>query len=222
MGKIELEMNEYEPLREVVFASLRKAILEGILEPGERLMEIHLAGELGVSRTPVREAIHKLEQEGLVITYPRRGAVVAQITRKDLEDALEVRAALEELSVRKAAQCITPEQLGKLKKAAADFESCTKNGDVTASARADVAFHEILSEASGNQRLLSLLYNLRGQLYRYRMENLKDAASYAGLIAQHRQLCLAMEKQDGELAARTLREHIAAQKKSILEKIEKP
>ncbi len=222
MGKIELEMNEYEPLREVVFHSLRKAILEGILQPGERLMEIHLAGELGVSRTPVREAIHKLEQEGLVITYPRRGAVVAQITRKDLEDALEVRAALEELSVRKAAECITPQQLRALKRAAADFEMCTKSGDVTASAQADVAFHEIISEASGNQRLISLLYNLRGQLYRYRMENLKDPDSYAGLIAQHALLYEAMEKGDADLAARTLKEHIAAQKRSILEKIEKP
>ena len=77
-------INEYLPLREVVFNTLRDDILRGELEPGERLMEIHLAEKLGVSRTPVREAIRKLELEGLVKMIPRRGAVVAWITISDL------------------------------------------------------------------------------------------------------------------------------------------
>ena len=77
---IQLQMNEYLPLRDVVFQTLRQAILKGILQPGERLMEIHLAQKLGVSRTPVREAIRMLELEGLVIMVPRKGAIVAEIT----------------------------------------------------------------------------------------------------------------------------------------------
>ena len=84
MNEFHVDMNEYLPLRDVVFKTLRQAILTGELQPGERLMEITLANRLGVSRTPVREAIHKLEQEGLVIMMPRRGAQVAQITEKDL------------------------------------------------------------------------------------------------------------------------------------------
>ena len=96
----QIEMNEYLPLRDVVFNTLRQAILRGELQPGERLMEIQLAQRLGVSRTPVREAIRKLELEGLVLMIPRRGAEVAEITRQDLEDVLEVRAALEELAVK--------------------------------------------------------------------------------------------------------------------------
>ena len=98
----QIEMNEYLPLRDVVFNTLRQAILRGELQPGERLMEIQLAQRLGVSRTPVREAIRKLELEGLVLMIPRRGAEVAEITRQDLEDVLEVRAALEELAVKDA------------------------------------------------------------------------------------------------------------------------
>ena len=107
----EVNMNEYLPLRDVVFNTLRKAILRGELKPGERLMEIQLANKLGVSRTPIREAIRKLELEGLVLMIPRKGAEVAQITEKNMQDVLEVRKALEELSVQLACERITPEQV---------------------------------------------------------------------------------------------------------------
>ena len=96
-----VNMNEYLPLRDVVFNTLRQAILKGELKPGERLMEIALAEKLGVSRTPIREAMRKLEQEGLVVMIPRRGAQVANITEKDLNDVLEVRRRM--LRLRKPA-----------------------------------------------------------------------------------------------------------------------
>ena len=102
MNDFSVDMNEYLPLRDVVFNTLRKAILKGELKPGERLMEIALAERLGVSRTPVREAMRKLELEGLVVMIPRRGAQVANITEKDLNDVLEVRIALENLSIENA------------------------------------------------------------------------------------------------------------------------
>ena len=112
----EIRMDEYLPLRDVVFNTLRQAILKGELKPGERLMEIQLANKLGVSRTPVREAIRKLELEGLVLMIPRKGAEVAEITRQDMEDVLEVRTALEELAVKDACDHITDAQLSELKK----------------------------------------------------------------------------------------------------------
>lgn len=92
MDDLELNMNAYLPLRDVVFSTLREAILKGELKPGERLMELQLAEKMGVSRTPIREAIRMLEQEGLAVTIPRRGAQVAGMTEKDMEDALEIRA----------------------------------------------------------------------------------------------------------------------------------
>lgn len=124
----EVNMNEYLPLRDVVFNTLRKAILRGELKPGERLMEIQLANKLGVSRTPIREAIRKLELEGLVLMIPRKGAEVAQITEKNMQDVLEVRKALEELSVQLACERITPEQVEEMRNAAEDFRKVLKSG----------------------------------------------------------------------------------------------
>ena len=109
--KLEVTMDEYLPLRDVVFKTLRQAILRGELKPGERLMEIKLANKLGVSRTPIREAIRKLELEGLVLMIPRRGAEVAEITEKSLNDVLEVRKALEELAVQLACERMDEEGL---------------------------------------------------------------------------------------------------------------
>ena len=120
---LHLEMNEYLPLRDVVFNTLRQAILRGELKPGERLMEIALSQRLGVSRTPVREAIRMLEQEGLVIMIPRKGAEVAEITEKNMQDVLEVRKALEELSVQLACERITPEQVEDFLKENIDHEN---------------------------------------------------------------------------------------------------
>ena len=102
-----LNMDAYLPLRDVVFNTLREAILKGELKPGERLMELQLASKLGVSRTPIREAIRMLEQEGLAVTMPRKGAEVAKMTLKDMEDVLEVREALDELAAKIACKKIS-------------------------------------------------------------------------------------------------------------------
>lgn len=142
--KLEVTMDEYLPLRDVVFKTLRQAILRGELKPGERLMEIKLANKLGVSRTPIREAIRKLELEGLVLMIPRRGAEVAEITEKSLNDVLEVRKALEELAVQLACERMDEEGLEALKKAAKEFEESLGSEDVTRIAEADVAYHDII------------------------------------------------------------------------------
>ena len=108
-------MNEYLPLRDVVFNTLRQAIITGEFAPGERLMEISLANWLGVSRTPVREAIRKLELEGLVIMIPRKGAQVAKITEKNLRDVIEIRSALEEFAASLACERIEEKEETELK-----------------------------------------------------------------------------------------------------------
>lgn len=110
-------------------------------------MEIALSQRLGVSRTPVREAIRMLEQEGLVIMIPRKGAQVAEISEKDLKDVLEVRLGLEELAVRIACQRITEEELEELEQAVKEFEEAMKRDDLGALAAADVKVHEVSTEA---------------------------------------------------------------------------
>lgn len=211
----EVNMNEYLPLRDVVFNTLRKAILRGELKPGERLMEIQLANKLGVSRTPIREAIRKLELEGLVLMIPRKGAEVAQITEKNMQDVLEVRKALEELSVQLACERIMPEQVEEMKMAAEDFRKVLKSGDVTKIAEADVKFHDIIFAATNNQRLITLLNNLREQMYRFRVEYLKQKECYPQLLEEHDKLIALISGGEVEEACELMGCHIDNQASTV-------
>ena len=195
-SNFEATMNEYLPLRDVVFNTLRQAILKGELKPGERLMEIQLANKLGVSRTPIREAIRKLELEGLVLMIPRKGAEVAEITEKNMLDVLEVRKALEELAAQLACERITEEGLAELKAAAKEFEQVLKTNDVTKIAEADVKFHDVLYLSTDNQRLVTLLNNLREQMYRFRVEYLKKEEYHPLLLEEHKKIIEAIESHD--------------------------
>lgn len=209
--KLKVTINEYLPLRDVVFHTLRQAILRGELKPGERLMEIQLAGRLGVSRTPIREAIRKLELEGLVTMVPRKGAAVASITEKDLHDVLEVRCALEELAVELACRFITKEEIEQLKKALQEFIHSLTKKDITAIAEKDVAFHDVIFNATHNKRLIQLLNNLREQMYRYRLEYLKDSSSHAVLVKEHEAIIHNLEQRDIAAAKKNIRSHISNQ-----------
>ena len=204
----EVNMNEYLPLRDVVFNTLRQAILRGELKPGERLMVIQLANKLGVSRTPIREAIRKLELEGLVLMVPRKGAEVAEITEKNLMDVLEVRKALEELAVELACDRISQGQIEEMKVAAKEFQQVLKSGDVTKIAEADVKFHDIIFSATDNQRLISLLNNLREQMYRFRVEHLKKKECYPKLMEEHELIIEMIEKRRKKEACEIIGKHI--------------
>ena len=215
----QIQMNEFLPLRDVVFNTLRQAILTGELKPGERLMEIHLADKLGVSRTPIREAIRKLELEGLVTMIPRRGAEVAQITEKSMNDVLEVRRALDAFCVELACDRITEEGLTALRDACGQFETAVKTKDTKKIAHADVALHDIIVQATGNQRLIQLVHNLSEQMYRYRFEYIKDTSQHEMLVEEHRIIYESILKKDKETAAQAARTHIDNQEKAIIRQI---
>ena len=210
---------QYMPLRDVVFHTLRRGIMQGDLKPGERLMEIKLANRLGVSRTPIREAIRMLELEGLVVMIPRKGAQVAEITEKDLKDVLEVRMGLEELAVKFACQRITEEQLDNLYHASRKFEEAVKREDLTELAQADVDFHDLIYKATGNERLVRLLNNIREQMYRYRVEYLKDEEIRGSLVQEHDTLLEKLSQRDLEGAKQVTQSHIERQQAYILETI---
>ena len=224
MGKeIHATINEYLPLRDVVFQTLRQAILYGDLKPGERLMEVHLAERLGVSRTPIREAIRKLELEGLVVMIPRRGAVVASITEKDLKDVLEVRRTLEILACEVACERITPELLKELKTAGEEFGCLKETEDVNRLAEADVRFHEIIYAATGNDRLIHILNNLREQMYRYRVEYLKNDDIYPVLVEEHKKIYEGLKHKDKKMVVELVGCHVVNQEimvKNIIHKQE--
>lgn len=214
-----MQMNEFLPLRDVVFNTLRQAILTGELKPGERLMEIHLADKLGVSRTPIREAIRKLELEGLVTMIPRKGAEVARITEKSMNDVLEVRRAMDALCAELACERITDEETEQLRQACVVFETAVKTRDVKKIAQADVELHDIIVKATGNQRLVQLINNLSEQMYRYRFEYIKDTSQHQRLIEEHRVIYESILKKDRETASQAARVHIDNQKKAIIAQI---
>ncbi len=213
--KLELHMDSYLPLRDVVFQTLRTAILKGDLHPGERLMELQLADKLGVSRTPIREAIRMLEREGLAVTIPRKGAEVARMTQKDMEDVLQIRMALEELAVTLACQNIVPSRLHELHIAMEEFADKTRKGDLAMIAKADVNFHDILYNSSDNPKLISMLNNLREQMYRYRVEYLKRPEVYPLLMEEHHNLYDALKNKDIEKAKECTRKHLINQAEMV-------
>ena len=148
-------LDGYKPLRDVVFETLRDAIIKQVLKPGERLMEIQLADEMGVSRTPVREAIRKLELEGLVVMVPRKGAYVAGVSMKDIHEVYEVRAALEMLAVSLAAERITDEELDALERQVLRESEAEANADEHSLVWADeVAGIAFCLEATENEETM--------------------------------------------------------------------
>ena len=215
-----VNMNEYLPLRDVVFNTLRQAILRGELKPGERLMEIQLANKLGVSRTPIREAIRKLELEGLVLMIPRKGAEVAEITEKNMRDVLEVRKALEELAVQLACEKITQEELEELEQAGENFKKVLKRSkDITEVAEADVRFHDVIYMATDNQKLIHLLNKLREQMYRYRVEYLKNPDVHEQLIQEHEEIVYHIKRREKVEATAVTCQHIDNQVSAVTDKI---
>ena len=213
--------NDYLPLRDVVFNTLRTSILTGELKPGERLMEIHLADKLGVSRTPIREAIRKLELEGLVVMIPRKGAEVAKITVRDLKDALEVRMAIDSLSVKLACERLDENDKTEIKQACVAFREAVKSKNVQAIVEGDERFHNTIYRASKNQKLITIAMNLREQVYRYRFEYVKDFSYHENLIREHDQITEAILKGDVETAQKIMKEHIYNQEQIVIRNLQK-
>lgn len=217
--ELKVNMNEYLPLRDVVFNTLRQAILKGELEPGERLMEIQLAERLGVSRTPIREAIRKLELEGLVLMIPRKGAEVAKISEKSLRDVLEVRRSLEELAIELACARMDEEDIRNLEQARDAFCAAVRQGDAMTIAESDEHFHDIIYNGTGNTRLVQILNNLREQMYRYRLEYIKDEDKRQILLVEHDQIFKAIRDRHVAEAKAAAREHIDNQEITVSKNI---
>lgn len=162
-----IKLDSYKPLRELVCENIRQAIIDGTFSPGERLMEIQLADEMGVSRTPVREAIRKLELEGFVVMIPRRGTYVADISIKDINEVYEIRTSLDVLAAGLAAERINDDELETLQRLLVEIGQHIEENNMDKIVEVDIAFHDVLYQASRNERLRNIINNLREQIYSY-------------------------------------------------------
>ncbi len=213
---LELKLDNYKPLREVVFESVRGAIISGVLKPGERLMEVQLAEKLGVSRTPIREAIRKLELEGLVIMMPRKGAYVADLSLKDITDVLEIRAALEGLASGLAALRITDEEIEELELTAVQFHQAIEADDFDMIVQKDIEFHDRIFKAARNEKLLQITNNLREQVQRFRIMYINKSNKSKDLAKEHYEIAEAISKRNIDMAERIAKRHIENAEKYIL------
>ena len=184
-------------------------------------MESQLAGELGVSRTPVREAIRKLELEGFVVMIPRKGAYVAGISVKDIADVFEVRAALEALATVLAAERITEEELEELERILVRKAEIIEQQEIKLFIESDKKFHEILYRASRNQRLIQILTNLQDEVHRFRSVSLTSPGRMPEALDEHRKVVEALGDRDIARAEALAWEHIENAENSLMEAVRK-
>lgn len=202
-------------IREQVQNYLTKSILEGRIAPGARLVETQVAQELGVSRTPVREALQILESEGLLEGSSGIGYCVRAISRNEVAELCEIRVANETLAALWAMERITPEELRALEESLDRAEAEIRGGSSESLAERIWDFHEILAAASGSEHLYEVCRMLQRHMLRYRLKALYDADSGFLAVAGHRRILEALRSKDGEALQRAIRDHIEQSKEDI-------
>jgi len=199
-----------------VYESLKQAIIQGNFRPGSRMVESRLAGTLGISRTPVREAIHKLEREGLLRHDPRRGFFVEGLGRADIEETFGIRSVLESYAARLAAIRHTEGELQPLEAKLEDYERCLNRGDTAALPQINTEFHDLLYALSRSPRLIKMINDLKDHIYRYRVVILKVKEMAELSHGDHRRMLKAMKQKDADQVEKLVREHILRGQEIVL------
>jgi len=198
----------YSRMSDLAYQELRDAILSGQLEPGARLNQDELARRLGVSRAPVRDALNRLEAEGLVTTLSRSGGVVvAEASEQEMVNIYELRAILDAASTRLACERMSDGDLARLQEVVEETERATDAKDLNAIAQGHAAFHELIYRASGNAELLRVAHNLWDRSRRFRMMALSSEENARRGIAQHRAILDALRARDAARAVVLAEEH---------------
>lgn len=216
----QIPLDSYRPLRDVVVDNIRQAIISGEFPAGMRLMELQLAEEMGVSRTPVREAIRKMELEGLVVMIHRRGAYVADISIKDINEVYEIRTALDVLAAGLAAERIDDDEIKQMKElleadkplvAAKDYPKIIEN---------DTAFHDVIYKASRNKRCMNIISNLREQITAIRGRSMPYPGRLETMLKEHENIYEAIAQRSVDKAQKAVRTHMENAERTLLKVIE--
>ncbi|OGP85749.1 MAG: GntR family transcriptional regulator [Deltaproteobacteria bacterium RBG_13_65_10] len=206
MERARFAIEKHQTLREKIVESIREAIVKGELKAGERVAESDIAGRLGISRTPVREAFRQLESEGFLTVAPRRGAVVSPITEKDVMEFYAIKSILEGYAARVATKHLTERDIRRMEDLNNQLEQFVRKGDAKACTRIHNEFHEVFLRACGNEKLYKLVQNLVQQFQRYRI-SLTVKRKLDKAIIQHRAIVKAFEARDPDLAERLVKEN---------------
>lgn len=220
MAKLEYDENEnlVNSLRGRVFTQLRKQILTGVYKPGDSLIELRLSEELGVSRTPIREALRQLELEGLVQAIPNKGAIVKGVTDQDVEDIFTIRTRIEGLAARWAAEKITEEEIKELKEALEFEEFYTMKNDVEHLMKFDSKFHDIIFRASKSSPLMHMLSTFHHYIQSARNNSFDTPGRPVKALEEHRAIFEAISSKNPDTAEELTIEHIRNASKNFNEK----
>ena len=218
---INFDLQNHRPLREIVYEELKREILVGEIAPGTRMMEIELADEMGVSRTPVREAIRKLEKEGLVTIEPRKGAYASDVSIKDMVDVLEVREDLEAMAAAMAAQKVNKDEKQALIEATMEYKEAVESERTEDIIRCDEKFHQLIVNYSGNKTLIQLFSQVQELALRFRYLYYDDFSRYERMPMEHREIEEAILSGDYEKARVAAGEHVKKLKQFVIDEGEK-
>lgn len=204
--------------RERVYRHIKSGVLSGKFSPGERLVEEHLAEAIGVSRTPVREALHKLELEGLVRPLETRGFCVSEDSRDDMEELFELRAILEGYTLRIACTRATEKDLLRLGRCIDKAAEALKRKAIEDVFKWNTRFHDALHDLiAPKRRLHQMIVEIRKYVLRYRKDSLRFLASGQRTLEGHRKIILALQLRDPDLCERVMRKHIEEAKEDALQ-----
>lgn len=198
---------------------IREAIIDGRLEPGARLKEDELAQDLGISRTPIREALHILQTDGLIQSFPNRGAVVREYTFEDIGELYELRGLLEGWAARKAAERINSSSIRLLQKSCERFEMLREKNDLPELVKENLRFHLAIMESAGSERLRDLTRKVTRVPLIYRSYNWYSDAQKQISGYYHKQITKALESRETERAEALMREHLMEARDVVIKRL---
>lgn len=218
---MELKSDKPIGLTQWVYIRIKAGILNLDFSPGSQLQVDELSGELEVSRTPVREALLRLQKDGLVDVVPRVGFFVTKFATRDLEELYELREILESRAVYDAVQSMTEVESKKITEIYAATQKAVEKEDATGFLDAEIAFHNFLTETSHNKRLVAMVESMRDLTYRWRILSLNSKEDMRASLKEHKKIAEAVQNRDAVVASTLMGEHIRNAKNRIVRMIPK-
>jgi DNA-binding GntR family transcriptional regulator len=220
LQKLKIQIDSHMTLREKIVETVRGAIVNGQIPAGTRVAEPELADRFGISRTPIREAFRQLESEGFITVIPRKGAVVASLSAKDISDFYDLKTVLEGYAARCAAKTLTEKDIAKMESVNRQMEAAATKNDLRRVLNLHNEFHDIFLKSCGNEKLHTIVQNLVRQFQRFRLI-LAIRGRMDGSIKQHWEIIEAFRKRDARMAESLVMKNAQYGKKILLRELAK-